>query len=317
MNHSYQRPLISLCNVCSCEYEYLGNNRVKPILKEISYAIYPHEVVGIGSTCSDELALLSEIVGNIIPFYQGRCIVGDIGMMQDKRIILPHVFFLNTHTMLFENMSVLEYMMFATVGKDNNETLRQKNLLEDLITYDFSYIALSPISILTKEEKVILSFFVASYSDSTIFILDFSHYEFSMDQIFLIKKICDKIRKNRKCVQVSTLQPKLIGICCDKALYISDGEQRYFGTITTLISRMDKVKYLIKDQKLTELLKMLTQLIPEYEYILEEDTIYVLQHPTIDAKDFPLMLAMNHIIPDSIKVNRGRVQNSFKEMDKK
>ncbi|MEG2454319.1 MAG: hypothetical protein RSB20_05585, partial [Clostridia bacterium] len=55
--------------------------------------------------------------------------------------------------------------------------------------------------------------------------------------------------------------------------------------------------------------------IPEYIYNLTENTLFVIDNFERSENLFLAQMAVNNIIPDRIKVNRGRVENSFERLD--
>ncbi len=120
-----------------------------------------------------EIKLLLEIMANIKPYHGGRCVLVERGMMRSKRIILEHVFYIGDSTMLYDNMNVLEFLMFATAKQKIKPACRQEQLFEFLIGIGLGHISLTPIKMLPGEEKAIIILLVAVYSESVMIVFNF------------------------------------------------------------------------------------------------------------------------------------------------
>ena len=93
--------MIKINNLYSKELLYLGENKARHLLNNVSFNVTENELLGIFSNNQSELIVLSEILGNIRSYYSGEII-----RKNDSYV------YLDTHTMLYDNMTVLEYLMF-------------------------------------------------------------------------------------------------------------------------------------------------------------------------------------------------------------
>lgn len=290
-----------------------------PVLQDITMSLYEGQVLGISAKNPYETQTFCRIVGNIIPYYSGNCILGRRGMTQKKRVVLDHVFYIDVHSMVYDNMTVLEYLMFATEKSSHiNTVTRQEQIFESLIKIGLGHISLSLIKDLTPDEKILIELLTATYSKSKIIILELTRYEFTLNNIHVLKKLCDSNRKKNKTIVIGTKDAKLIGICCDYAAFILDGKLRYFGTVEELYKQADHVLYVLSHSSLKELYNQLLSTMPEYNYKINEseNMIYVMKKFGGERNDalFFDKLSNNNIFPDNVKINRGRVQNSFEEL---
>lgn len=309
------QAVVLLTEVTSCEFH--KNDQAKPVLDHISLHLHEGEVLGISSKDRLETELLCRIIGNILPYYSGRCVLNRIGMMQNKRVVLEHLYYIDSPSMLYDNMNVLEYLMFATSKSSSHLAFkRQKGIFEFLLQIGLDYISLSLISNLTNEERMAIQFLLAAYSNSQIIVLDASGYEFSDSLISTLKQICDKCRETGKTVVMGTMQAKLIGICCCVTTFIVDGRQRYFGSVEELYAKADRVLYVLFHERPEEMLNKLVVAMPEYEYKFNGRMLFVMRKGNVQRNDalFFDSLSKFNIFPDSVKINRGRVQNSFEEL---
>lgn len=314
-NDAIKRTVL-LSAVCSAEH-YADSGELRRVLSDISMEVLMGEAVGISANNTVEAQLLLEIIANVRPYYSGKCVLAEKGMMQKKRVILPHLFYIDTPLMLYNNMSVLEFLVFATEHSSIPLLKRQQEFLDVMISYDLEYITLTPISSLTDTEKLIVELIVAAYSDSTLVVLNVLAYEFSDSQIRSMKKICETIKK-RGSILIGTQQAKLIGMCCEKVTFVIDGTIRFFGSVSDLCKSWDKVLYLITDSNPQKAVKTLENAHDSYTYVTNGNSILVYNYSdrSMSDGDFLRMMFENGIKPDNIKINKGRVANSFEELIK-
>lgn len=305
---------VKLSDICSAEH-YIKSGTYERILSDISFDVMTGESVGIAAKEMNEAKLLLEIVANVRPYYSGKCVLDEKGMMQKKRLIQPHLFYIDTPNMLYDNMTVLEFLMFASERAKQSPVHRQRKFLDMLIEIDLEHIALSPISTLSDPEKLIIEMVIAAQSSSTLIIFNVLNYAFSYRQARTIKKICGII-KTKGSVIIGTNEPKLIGICCDKVVYILDGKMKFFGTVDDLCNTWDKVLYLITDNHPLEVAVLLRKVCSKYTYVTYGNSILVYNYTETKLKhsEFLGILFDNGISPDNIKLNKGRVENSFEEL---
>ena len=238
-------------------------------------------------------------------------------MMQEKRVILPHLFYIDTPQMLYNNMTVIEFLSFAAVNSNIPDQRRQQALLDMLISFGLESIALTDIARLSDTDKIIVELIVASYSESSLVVLNALSFDFSDSQIRSIKLICDAIQA-RGSIVIGTQQAKLIGMCCDKVAFIVSGTLRFFGLVSDLCKSWDKVLYLISDSNPENVVKTLTRACDKYSYVILGNSILVYNYsstPISDADFFEIVFD-NGIKPDNIKINKGRVGNSFEELSR-
>ncbi|MEG1529045.1 MAG: hypothetical protein RR405_01720 [Clostridia bacterium] len=310
-----RRPVVEIKNVVSREMAYLGNNHFSHIVKDISFNLYEGEILGLGAKTVNEEVVICEIIANIRAYKSGECRVFGEALGRQKRIQKADVYFVDSAAMLFDNMNVLEYLMLLTTEKPSNEAERQLKILEKLEKFGLDYIALSVISRLSDAEKILVELFASLFSNAKLFVFNLAKFSFEGREISVLLNIAKDIRAKNLTMLIATMQPKIIGIICDKVAYVSGGKLRYCGEVSELIKQKDDVRFLINDSNLQSIYQQLQIKVPEYIYNLVGDTLFVLDDKERTDDLFLAKIACNNIIPDRIKVNRGRVGNSFERLD--
>lgn len=314
--NSQTKITVMLADICSAEH-YCKSGQYERILKNITFNVLTGESVGIAAKDKNEAKLLLEIIANVRPYYSGKCVLDEKGMMQKKRLILPHLFYIDTPNMLYDNMIVLEFLMFASTHSLESPVEKQRKYLEMLVEFGLENIALSQISLLSDTDKLLIELLVAAHSDSTLVIFNVLEYEFSNNQVQTIRKICSLINAKGSII-IGTNEPKIIGVCCDKVAYILDGTIKFFGTVDDLCSEWDKVLYLISDMHPEEVADKLRVACGNYTYVTNGKSVLVYNYSgsNLAHSEFLGILFDNGILPDNIKLNKGRVENSFEELNK-
>ncbi|MEG2454348.1 MAG: hypothetical protein RSB20_05735, partial [Clostridia bacterium] len=232
-------PIVELKNITSREMDYLGDNHFSHILKDITFSIYEGEIFGLGSKTINEAVVLSEIIANIRPYYSGECAVLGETLKRKKRLPTERIYYIDSHTMLFDNMTVLEYLMLLTTDKSIDDPQLKLEILEKLDKFGLDYLSLSVIGKLSPTEKILIELFSSLYTNSVLFIVNCVKYEFSGSEIAILKNIANEIKMQKLTMFLVTKQPKIIGIICDKVAYISGGKLLYCGEVNDLIKKKD------------------------------------------------------------------------------
>jgi len=237
-------------------------------------------------------------------------------MMRNKRVILKHVFYIGTTTMLYHNMNVLEYLMFATAKKGIKLVYRQEKIFELLISVGLGHISLSPIDYLTNEEKAVIALVTAAYSSSAIIVFNFPEYEFDDVLSNAIAKISSQITESRKTLILGCRDCLLIEKACSHTAYLADGRIIYQGTVKNLRLNYDKVLFIIRDKNIAEIKQRLAVLLPKYKLSIVDNRLLISDHqetspelPSIYKK-----IAKAGLTPQQIEINLKTMQNAYREV---
>lgn len=310
---------VFLQGISSQEHNIDGHTgELTPLFSNVNLTVSAGEVWGISSVNPVVARILCQIVGNMRPYRNGVCRLGPLGTMKTKRRILPHLFYIDTHEMVYPTKTVLGQFMFA-IGKIPNVSSpadRQIRLLELLEDMGMGYIALSRISDLYNTEKLLLELLIASESDSRLIVCDWTGYTFLQPEIEILVKIAGRLRHLKKAVVIATMQPKLIGMTCDNTIFLYNGSPVYCGSVSELYSYADKVAFVLRDRNAPRLGRALANLLPGWQVKVSGDNLYLYNYTDtpLSTEAFYRLLSDNGLSPDFIKVNTGRVENSFEEL---
>ena len=266
-----------------------------------------------------------QILGNQIPLRAGTSFgvnATDPEMIHEELYNITmrlkrSAIFIDEHEMLCDTMTALEYLMFATKHLEKTKTVfRQKEFLEQLISVGLGYISLTPIRLLTPQEKMLLLLWCGLCSNKEYIIFNVTGYEFDDELILCMKKIIRRFKKENTTLITGTMQPKLIGICLEETLFIHEKKILYYGLVSALKHCMDRVLYVIKHANEIELVTRLEKAFPMYEIRSGNQLIFVMRKKTTirDDEMFFETLAKEKIVPDMIQINHGRLENSFQEL---
>jgi len=310
---------VYISGLCSEEQEKdEQSGLLRPLFSGVNLTILAGEIWGISSKNIMSARVLCQVIGNMRSYASGLCRLGPLGTLRTKRQILPHLFYIDTHEMLYDSKVVLEQFMFSTkqVLSGLSDAERQLRLLELLEDMGMGYIALTKISDLYETEKLLLELLIASESDSGLIVCDWTAYTFSHSEIEILAKITERLRYLGKAVVIGTMQPKLIGMTCDNTLFIYKGESVYCGSVEELYAYADKVAFVLRDKDAKSLGKALAYLLPGWQVRVSGEYLYLYNYTDkpMSPEAFYRLLADNGLSPDYVKINRGRVENSFEEL---
>jgi ABC-2 type transport system ATP-binding protein len=302
----------------SKEHYFIIGQEPKRVFSNINLQVRRGESWGICGKSFFEIKLLLEIIANIKSYYDGKCVLVERGMPRNKRIILDHVFYAGNMTMVYNNMNVLEFLMFATAKKKIKLIHRQEKLFEFLIDIGLGYISLTPIKMLTKEEKAVIILIAAAYSESKLVIFNFPSCRFNEILINAIKKISKLITEDGNSFILATKDSLLIENTCSHTAYIANGEVLYKGTVRDLRLNYDKIVLTVKDDNVAYIKDMLTPRLPGYEFSINKGSLLISTHTENNPNPYQIYekIVKLGFAPQCIKINPKTVQNAYKELER-
>ncbi|MDQ7095408.1 hypothetical protein REC12_17595 [Desulfosporosinus sp. PR] len=302
--------------VASSEYFLFGGKMFRRVLDDISLLIRKAEAWGINGTSRLEIRLLLEIMANIRPYDKGKCVLIERGMMRRKRVILKHVFYIGSSTMLYNNMNVLEFLMFATAKFKINKVVLQEQIFELIIEAGLGHLSLTPNYMLTKEEKAVITLIAAAYSESPIIVFNFPEYLWDEVLVNAVAKIAGLIRERGKALILATQNPLLIEKACSHTAIIKDGQVIYSGTVDDFRCTFDKIEVIIRDRAVQAMLEKLTGLLPGCRLVRKNDSLLISHQDSevIDYGHIYKTIVDAGFAPESIAINPKTVQNAYEEL---
>lgn len=302
--------------VSSIEHFLAGGETPRRVLRDISLLIKKQEVWGINGTSLLEIKLLLEIIANIRPYDKGKCVLIERGMMRRKRVILKHVFYIGNPNMLYNNMNVLEFLMFATSKFKINRVVLQEQIFELIIAVGLGHLSLTPNYLLTKEEKAVITLIAAAYSDSLMIVFNFPEYVWDDVLVDALANISNFIRERGKTLILATQNCLVIDKVCSHTAILKDGELIYSGSVENFRRNFDKVEVIVQDEAVVNMLEKLALLLPDYRLVPKDDILMVSRKDSAASDHGAIYkkIIESGFTPNSIKVNPKTVQNAYEEL---
>lgn len=289
------------------------------VLKDVNLHLGRPQSWAIYGRSPFEIKLLLEIMANIKPYHDGKCILVERGMMRHKRTILEHVFYIGGATMLYDNMNTLESLMFATARMGFSPPYRQQQLFEMLLGLGLGPISLTPIGALTREERAVVTLLAALYSDSVMIVFNLPEYDFEDVLIGAIGMISEKIRDRGKTLIFGTKDCALIEKAATHSAYLAEGRIIYQGTVERLRSRYDKILLTIRDENVSQIAEGLAPLLPDHRLSIVGDDLLISDHGDVSSDPLPVYERIIELgfAPQHIGVNPKTVRNAYEEIDRR
>lgn len=308
--------IVFMKDISSGEYFLYENKEQRRVLEDIDLLIKRAEAWGISGKSVFEIKLLLEIMANIRPYDKGKCVLIERGMLRHKRVILQHVFYIGNSDMLYNNMNVLEFLMFAVNKLKADKVEIQGRIFEFIIDIGLGNISLTPNKMLTKEEKAVVTLIAAAYSDSAMIVFNFPGYEFDEVLVNAIARISLLIRDRGKSLIIGTQNSLLIEKACSHTAFIADGRVIYQGTVESLRLGFDKVVAVIRDKDIHAILDKLVPLFPDHKLSLKDDSLLIssLGEEACDPGYIYKKIAEAGIVPDYMEINPKTVHNAYEEI---
>lgn len=310
------KNIVSMKNISSIEHFLYENKKTRRVLESVDLLIKRAESWGINGRSVFEIKLLLEIMANIKPYDDGRCVLIERGMLKHKRTILKHVFYIGNSDMIYNNMNVLEFLMFAMGKLKLNKVELQDEIFEFIIDIGLGRISLTPNRMLTNEEKAVITLIAAAYSDSIMIVFNFPEYEFDEVLIDAIAKISSFINHRGKALILGTQNCLLIEKACSHTAFIADGTLIYQGTAQNLRLNFDKIVVIIRDKNIYHIMNKLIPLLPYHKLYIKNNNLLIssMGKETCDPGYIYKTIAEAGIVPDYIEINPKTVHNAYEEI---
>jgi ABC-2 type transport system ATP-binding protein len=308
--------MVLMEHLTSGEYLLKEDTHQQRILQDVNLLMKRGEAWAVSGRTSIEVKLLLEIMANIRPYDTGRCVLAERGMMRRKRVILHHVFYIGSADMLYDTMNVLEYVMFAVRPIKKGGIFVQEELFEALIDLGLGHVSLTPIRLLTNEERAVVTLAVAGLSDSLLIVFNLPNDTFDEVLTGAIGKITARIRKDGKTLVIGTNSDRLAEAACTHAAYLADGQVIYQGTVEDLRHHYDPVELIVRGGNLDLLAQRLLPKLPGYALELKESCLLILNRT--GRKDAEGLIhekiLETGIIPESMELNPGTIRGAYEEL---
>lgn len=302
--------------VASIEHIVYPGQEPRRVLKDISLLIRRGQIWGLTGSSLLEIKLLLEIMANIRLYASGRCVLVERGMPRHKRIILNHVFYIGSAEMIYNNMNVLEFLMFATAKSKTEKVELQDQIFEFLIEIGLGTISLSPNRLLTREEKAVILLLAAAYSGSLIIVFNLPEYDFAETLAMAIGKIAARISTEGKTLIIGTANCLVIEKACSHTGVLAGGKLIYSGAVDTFRQTFDKIEVIIRDRNSNAMMDRIAPLLPGHKLTGKENSLLISRSSSTvdDPGTIYRKILDSGWIPEHLAVNPKTVQNAYEEL---
>jgi ABC-2 type transport system ATP-binding protein len=199
-------------------------------------------------------------------YEKGKCSLAGYGMMRRKRVVLPHTMYIGSTNMLFTNMKVLEYLMFATSKGGEDALDRQQRILDRLIAVGLDHVTLTPVGLLSPQERAVVTLFCAMFSQCRLFVVNLPRLVYDAALVKAMANIAELIRNEGKALVITTEYFELAQAVSTGILLVQDGGVKYRGPLSDFLTRYDKVAFTIECEDAEGLLPRLRAALPAYKF---------------------------------------------------
>lgn len=305
----------------SCEHKKNSKNELVPLLNGITFNIQKNDIIGISSIDRDELYILIEILGNMRSYYKGYIKLSSLGTKAKKRSLVESIFYVDSYSMLYESMNVLEHLMYIGLIKKNkcDPGVLQKEMLDIIKATGLEKYVVSRIKDLSDNMKMVIAILISSLSDSEKIVINAIKYIFTYEEACIIDKIFKYYNDKGKTIVFASMDYKTIGMACNKVMYISNGKVQTCAPVQTIYKEWDKVTCAFKTDKPNELVSLINLLNrnENVECYAEGGFLYVkyIDVYKLLSANFLQSAKNNKIEIEQIKINSGRISNAFEEIE--
>lgn len=310
------RTIVLMENITSNEHYLYPDGETVPILRGIDLTVEKGQIFGIDGASPFEIRLLLEIIANIRAYGSGRCVLLERGMMRKKRIILPHVFYIGNPNMAYQNMNVLEFLMFALMKRKGDKIALQEKMLDFLIDIGLKNIALTPLYSLPREHKAVVLLLISAFSKSELVVFNFPEYRFIDQLTRAIAGIASLFGPQNKTLVLASQDPDLIQAACTHMAFINDGVFLYAGSVDAFRHTYDNIMLTIVSDSAQTLASALRAELPQYTYDVSGHELIVRSDApqTEDPRTIYQKITALDIVPSDIRLNPKTVQNAREEL---
>jgi ABC-2 type transport system ATP-binding protein len=296
-------------------YQYQDGTEEK-VLRGVTFDIRRGDIWGIVGTEAFEIELLLEIIGSVRPYGGGRCILAERGMMRKKRRILPHVFFIADGDATFPNMNTLEYLMFATANKHLSAAERQAEILQRLLDTDLYYLALVPISYLSRAQKAVICLLAASFTKALLVIFSVTQLEFDNRLSKGIRGIAGIISQRGSALLIGTKDCNMVQEACTHTAFLTGGQIENKGSMEDMLAKLDKRIYVVTCKDPQSLSEKLVELDPALKATVYSQDLHIYDYRKVPVSQLDFLELIRKIGEpiDSLQSSKKTLTNAYQEV---
>lgn len=316
MEEHKKKQSVLMEHVASMEYYQKGDEQPIQVFQDLNFEAMEGEVWAIIGNRAFEVRLLLEIIANARPYKDGRCVLNETGMMRKKRLILPHVYYIGSTNMMFQNMTVLEYLLFITAKEPGSADERKQRITKDLQDMNLIDLSSREIATLSPSEKSVVELVAGYYTESKLIIWNLARLYYDEKCILAIQMICQELQKQKRTLIFSSFDYRMVEACATHIAPLYDGRFLCNLKADEFISTWDHLSAVIKDERAKEMETYLMEVCPQYEYRREGNTLEIWdRNHNFAAYDLICAtLGKHYYYPKFVEQHPYCVENAWKEI---
>lgn len=316
MEEHKRKQSVLMEHVASMEYYQKGNEQPVQVFQDLNFEALEGEIWAIIGNRAFEVRLFLEIIANARPYKDGRCVLNETGMMRKKRLILPHVYYIGSTNMMFENMTVLEYLLFITAKEPGDAEDRKQRIANDLLDMNLGYLSTTVIGKLTPPEKSVVALAAGYYTESKLIIWNLARLHYDEKCILAIQMITQEFQRQKRTLIFSSFDYQMVEACATHIAPLYDGRFLCNLTVRDFIQKWDHLCAVIKDDRAQEMESYLLSVCPQYEYRRNQDTLEIWDrnHNFAAYDAICATLGKHYYYPKFVEQHPYCVENAWKEI---
>lgn len=258
-------------DLVSCEFTYKDQEK-NPVLNLLSFEICKGDIFGLSASKKEELTTLVQILGNMRPYLKGVVKLSSLGTKLKKRTVVENIFYLDTPLFLYNNMTLLEQLVFVLYQKDSkrkpNEV--QREALDIISTSGLSEYVLVKIKDIPYNIRFLIGIIIGLLTSSSTIVVDLVEVDFNYEEAKIFKSILDNYKLD-KTVVIATNDRKLSSFICTKVAYVLDGKLNYLLDKKEVEKDYRNVVFMMEVDEPKEAYLTFVTLYPQYKELLYVD----------------------------------------------
>lgn len=302
-------------NLSSLEY-YKNGMALTQVLKDVTFDAYEGQRWCLTGDRVFDMRLAVEIAANARRYQGGKCVLNERGMMRKKRVILPHLYYIGSTSMLINNMNTLEYLMFLTNKQPIKAAARQKALFDWLLDMELGFLSLSNIGEMSPAERAIVTLAAAVQTPSNIIVLNLPRLQFSSQLIDAAVKIGTYLSQQGKTLLFATTDMALAHALCTHLVVLRQGSTLYSGQAAPFAYQYDRRVLQVHCDNPNQAKQALLSCSPSLHIKLEHTQVLNVYDPHEEFEDLtPLFQALSRLpsMPSSIQICTPFLGDALKE----
>jgi ABC-2 type transport system ATP-binding protein len=203
-------------------------------------------------------------------------------------------------------------------NKKPTQSSGRKQIFEFIVSLGWAEFSLTPNSLLSWEEKAIVTLIAAAYSNAALVVFNFPEYAFNKILCEAIAGIAALMRTKEKALILGTGTSDLIEKACTHTAILKEGKTVYCGTVEAF-RRYDKIHLIIRDKNIETIRKKLAVLLPQYGLFIKDDSLMLSSFAELKQDELWFIyqkILQTGFIPAEILLNPKTVRNAYEEFVK-